>query len=313
MHDDHRDDVDGEEGVSRSDLLGSARRRPFLKTLSTAPLAAALAGCEEGFDEDAVGDGEGTTVPGLGETVPFGEAVAFADGYATRMTHEGADGSGMTVDGRFAGGDYRLRVETAEAVQTTYVVGEDRYLVTGDRCMKYPGGAAPLREAADQQRAERTPTGTSGTAAVSTTAEATAGGSPDDEQTATGDPDGDRTDTRVGEGTTAGGGDGPATDAGKRTPTTTAPATATEGDAGLRLRLTGRTTVDGETTLVYELSADQLGGLEEPLTYYVRETDGRLRRIELATGTVDYRAWGEIETIERPGPDCREVESTPPG
>lgn len=307
MHDDHRDD--GEEEVSRSDLLGSARRRPFLKTLSTAPLAAALAGCEDGFDEGAVADG--TTVPGVGETVPFGEAVAFDDGYATTMTHEGADGTGMTVEGRFVGGDYRLRVETADAVQTTYVVGEDRYLVSGDRCLKYPGGAEPLREAAEQRRAERTPQGTNGTATVSKTA--TTAGSTDDAQTATGEPADDSTDTRVGDGTTNGSGDETTTATGDGTPSTTAPATATERDAGLQLRLTGRTDIDGEPTLVYELTADQLGALEESLTYYVREADGRLRRIEFASGTIDYRAWGELEAIEPPGLDCREVEATPPG
>lgn len=72
----------------------------------------------------------------------------------------------------------------------------------------------------------------------------------------------------------------------------------------------GRETIDGEEVRVYEISADD----GEALTYYVSVDTGYPRRVESESGTFDFHSWGDVEPIESPDMDCREMGgATPPG
>lgn len=72
----------------------------------------------------------------------------------------------------------------------------------------------------------------------------------------------------------------------------------------------GTETIDGETMLVYNF-----GGTEESiygsteLTAYVSEETGYLRRVESEEWQVDYHSWGDVDPIEAPDMECREVDS----
>ncbi len=68
----------------------------------------------------------------------------------------------------------------------------------------------------------------------------------------------------------------------------------------------GRTTIDGETMLVYEFAADEAAASGEgDVTYYVSAETGYIRRVEGAFGVLDYHSWGSVQPIEPPDMDCQ--------
>jgi hypothetical protein len=73
------------------------------------------------------------------------------------------------------------------------------------------------------------------------------------------------------------------------------------------LERVGTTTLDDEEVVAYELppaSTDEDG---EPLTYYVSTETRYVRRIESATGVVDYDSWGDVDAVEPPDGECRDA------
>lgn len=72
-----------------------------------------------------------------------------------------------------------------------------------------------------------------------------------------------------------------------------------------RLTLSGRTTIDGQAVLVFELPPGELADGDPSVTYYADEETRYLRRLETETTTVDYHSWNAIDPIQPPDMDCR--------
>lgn len=81
------------------------------------------------------------------------------------------------------------------------------------------------------------------------------------------------------------------------------PASGGPGDPGLRV--IGKTTIDGNETLVLELPPGGLDANGAEVTYYVDDGTRHPRRIETGRTTVEYHSWGDVEPVEPPDPDCR--------
>lgn len=69
----------------------------------------------------------------------------------------------------------------------------------------------------------------------------------------------------------------------------------------------GRDTIDGETVLVYEISADEADSTGETVRYYVLEDSGHLRRIESDSMRWDFHSWGSVDPIRAPNGNCQEM------
>lgn len=71
--------------------------------------------------------------------------------------------------------------------------------------------------------------------------------------------------------------------------------------------VTGKTTIDGRETLVFEPAQGAPADTGQRVTYYADVETRYLRRIEAGSVTVDYHAWTEVEPIEAPASDCRQA------
>lgn len=71
--------------------------------------------------------------------------------------------------------------------------------------------------------------------------------------------------------------------------------------------VTGKTTIDGRETLVFEPAQGAPADTDQRATYYADVETRYLRRIEAGSVTVDYYAWTEAEPIEAPAGDCRQA------
>lgn len=75
---------------------------------------------------------------------------------------------------------------------------------------------------------------------------------------------------------------------------------------------TGTTTIDGEQMYVFELTPEMTGN-QETSTYYVSVNSGYLRRVETSDRVLKLHSWGEVEPVEAPDMECRDMSDMPSG
>jgi hypothetical protein len=73
-----------------------------------------------------------------------------------------------------------------------------------------------------------------------------------------------------------------------------------------QLSITGQTTIDGRTMLMFEPEQGEPVEDDLELTYYADEGTRYLRRIETGATTVEYHSWNAVEPIEMPDMNCRQ-------
>lgn len=78
-----------------------------------------------------------------------------------------------------------------------------------------------------------------------------------------------------------------------------------DGATDPQLTVSGRTTIDGQEMLVFELPPGELADGGPSVTYYVDEATRYLRRLETGTTTVDYHSWNAVDPIQPPDLECR--------
>jgi hypothetical protein len=74
---------------------------------------------------------------------------------------------------------------------------------------------------------------------------------------------------------------------------------------------TETTTVDGNQVYVFEVTSETTGGTETTTTYYVGVDSGNLRRVEAQGSVTNFHSWGEVEPIEAPDMECRDMSDMP--
>lgn len=78
-----------------------------------------------------------------------------------------------------------------------------------------------------------------------------------------------------------------------------------DGASDPQLTVSGRTTIDGQAMLVFDLPPSELAEGGPSVTYYADAETRYLRRLETGTTTVDYHSWNAVDPIQPPDLDCR--------
>lgn len=127
-------DHEGPADEAEPGRLLTSRRR-LLASVSVAPIAVSLAGCQA----DVSGE-EGRTVPEIepGDTVPLGDAVRFGKSYAMAVTLRSGSGETREVIGRFHGDDHFVRTSSGVVETESYIVDGTGYLLVDGECTEYP-------------------------------------------------------------------------------------------------------------------------------------------------------------------------------
>ncbi len=70
----------------------------------------------------------------------------------------------------------------------------------------------------------------------------------------------------------------------------------------------GTTTIDGETVYIFEITDEDT---EMTVTYYVSVETGYIRRVETQDGVVDLHSWDDVDPVQPPDMDCRDISDMP--
>lgn len=110
-------------------------RRQLLTSLSVAPVAMALSGCQTNLptsDRSALPD----IAPG--DSIAVKDAIRFAESYAMALTVRSQSGREKTVTGRFHGADHYVRTTSGDVETESYMIDGTGYLFVDGECIEYP-------------------------------------------------------------------------------------------------------------------------------------------------------------------------------